>query len=125
MKLNLHPRLQDPANGVTRHPESQKESLRTVPIWPGHQSYLPVLPPNAHELLPAASSARTGFHPCWGRLSFQRASYSRATPSKKTLTKSKEENLYKDRNSDFIACGSHSHSLPPVLQKEALMSLFY
>lgn len=83
MKVNLHPHLQNLATGVTLHPESQKESLRTVPIWPGHQSYLPVLPSNAHEFLPAASSARTGFHPCWAPLSFQRASYSRATPPKK------------------------------------------
>ena len=123
MKLNLHPHLQNPANAVTLHQESQKESLRTVsnpvPIWPGHQSYLPVLPPNAHEFLPVASSARIGFHPCWAPLSFQRASYSQATLPKKTLIKSKEENLYKDRISDFIACESHSHSLPPILQKRS------
>ena len=88
MKLNLHPHLQNPTNGITLHPESQKESLRTVSnpvsIWPGHQSYLPVLPPNAQEFLPVASSARIGFDPCWAPLRFQRASYSRETPQKNT-----------------------------------------
>ena len=95
MKLNLHPHLQNPTNGITLHPESQKESLRTVsnpvPIWPGHQSYLPVLPPKGSRIPSSSLLCQNRLRPLLGTTKLPEGLLQPGNSPKKHLLKVKKK----------------------------------